>query len=112
MDTFASTVRDLGMEAECPCIDPECAAMGGMMEPDSDGDHQMMECRDCGYVGYYTKMPTSVLAEDADGNCSIGVPSEIRRAASSPLERAMETMEAQNPKPVDLGLTIGRRPGI
>lgn len=86
-----------------PCIDPEC---GDMAEPEQDGDHRYYACG-CGMEFGYSRMQTTVLAEDADGNCSVGIPEDVRRAASQPMLTAMAKEKAA--APVDLGLTIGVR---
>jgi hypothetical protein len=103
---FASSVTELGFEDERPCFDPDCAGVG---EPEQDGDHKYWTCTTCGNDFGFVKMPTAVLAEDQDGNCSIGVPEEIRRASSAPMQRAMAGEQSR--QPVDLGISIGRRPG-
>jgi hypothetical protein len=100
-------LTDLGRDEEVPCFDPSCASEGGVGEPEQDGDHRYYTCNLCGNDFGYRRIETNILAEDADGNCSVGVPAAIRRAASAPMEHAHE--HAQKPQPVSLGLTIGRR---
>lgn len=88
-------------ERRCP--DPDC---GGLAEPEQDGDHKYFACVDCGFEFGWERVETSILAEDADGNCSVGVPASVRRAVSG----IGQPQEPPVPKPVSLGLTIGRRP--
>lgn len=106
MESFTS-VKELGTAEERICADPEC---GGTAEPDQDGDHRFWSCNDCGYDFGYEKIETNLLAEGADGSCSVGIPESVRRQASSGMEAAM-AKEAQA-QPVDLGLSIGKRPGL
>lgn len=92
-------------EEERPC--PVC---GEPAEPEIDGDHRYWECAndDCEAPGYafgYEKVEEGTRIE---GNCSVGVPESVRRAASAPMEGAISA--ERQAQPVDLGLTIGRRP--
>lgn len=57
-----------------------------MVEPEVDGDHRYWECEECGFAFGYEKIEEGVRIE---GNCSIGVPESVRRAASEPMLRAM-----------------------
>jgi hypothetical protein len=82
-----------------PCADPQCR---GRAEPEQDGDHLYFECEDCGYAFGFTRSET-VLAQP-DGSCSVGVPEDIRRAASQPMTNALRD---SSPLPL---LSIGRRP--
>jgi len=89
-------VTNRWVDAPVPCLDPECAERGGMAEPESDGDLHYYACTICGYEGGYEQ------AVPAEGNCSLGIPEKVRRAASIPL--------SQEQQPVFLGAAIGRRP--
>lgn len=82
-----------------PCADPGCR---GRAEPEQDGDHTYFECEECGYAFGFTRSET-VLAY-RDDNCAVGVPEDIRRAASQPMTNALR---ASDPLPL---LSIGRRP--
>jgi hypothetical protein len=86
---------DLWSDEPVPCFDPECAEAGGVAEPESDGELRYYACTTCGYEGGYEQ-----VRQDA-GACSLGIPEEVRRAASP----------APEPQPVFLGSMIGRRPG-
>ncbi len=79
------------------CADPECS---GAAEPEQDGEHAYYECADCGYVFGFTR--TSPALQPA-GACAVGVPEDIRRAASQPMTNAVA---ASSPLPL---LSIGRR---
>lgn len=80
------------------CADPECS---GRAEPEQDGDHTYFECEECGYAFGFTRLET--VAVQPDGACSVGVPEDLRRAASQPMTKALR---ASGP-PL---LSIGRRP--
>jgi hypothetical protein len=82
-----------------PCADPQCR---GRAEPEEDGDHTYFECLECSYAFGFTRTET-VLAY-RDGSCAVGVPEDIRRAASQPMTNALR---ASDPLPL---LSIGRRP--
>lgn len=90
---------DLAAEA-VPCTDPEC---GGQAEPEQDGDHAYYECLRCGYSFGFTR--TETLALNPDGACSVGIPENLRRAASQPMTNAL----ARSQPPL---LSIGRRDGL
>lgn len=81
-----------------PCADPQCR---GRAEPEQDGDHLYFECVDCGYAFGFTRSET-VLQQPA-GTCSVGIPEDVRRAASQPMTNAL----AASGPPL---LSIGRRP--
>lgn len=81
-----------------PCADPQC---NGRAEPEQDGDHTYMECAECGYAFGFTRVET--VAVNPDGGCSVGVPEDVRRAASRPMTNALAATEP----PL---LSIGRRP--
>jgi tRNA(Ile2) C34 agmatinyltransferase TiaS len=80
-----------------PCADPLCR---GRAEPEQDGDHTYFECEDCGYAFGFTR--TDVLAK-RDNGCAVGVPEDVRRAASQPMTNALRA----SAPPL---LSIGRRP--
>jgi rubredoxin len=85
-------VSERWVDAPVPCHDPEC---GGTAEPESDGELRYHACTTCGYEFNYEQ-----ASQDA-GACQIGVPEDVRRAAS---------IEPRLPdQPVFIG-TIGRRP--
>lgn len=107
MENTFNTLQELGQAEERPCTDPSC---DGTAEPEQDGDHRYWSCPECGMDFGYEKVETSVIAEDSSGNCSVGVPEEIRRQASSGMEQAMAQEAAK--QPIDLGLQIGKRPGL
>lgn len=86
-------MSDGWVDEPVPCHDPECAEAGGMADPESDGELRYYACTSCGFEFGY-----ELAAQDA-GACQLGVPEEIRRAASISPE----------PEPVFLG-TVGRRP--
>jgi hypothetical protein len=81
-----------------PCTDPQCR---GRAEPEQDGDHLYFECLTCGYAFGFTRSET--VAVNPDGACAVGVPEDVRRAASQPMTNALR---ASGP-PL---LSIGRRP--
>jgi len=81
-----------------PCTDPQC---GGRAEPEQDGDHAYFECEECGYAFGFTRLET--VAVNRDGACAVGVPEDVRRAASQPMTNAL----AASGPPL---LSIGRRP--
>lgn len=94
-------VRDVGLP--CP-MRPDMCDNEGLVEPELDGSHRYWECPECGYAWGYERIEEGVRLE---GNCSLGVPESVRRAASAPTERAIA--EERRAQPVELGLTIGRR---
>lgn len=73
---------------ERPCQNPDCD--NEHVEPEVDGDHRYWECEDCGYAFGYERIDESTRIE---GNCSIGVPEDVRRQASAPMEAALHTSE-------------------
>ncbi len=81
------------------CADPAC---NGRAEPEQDGDHTYFECPECGYAFGFTRLST--VAVQQDGACAVGVPEDLRRAASQPMTNALA---ASQPLPL---LSIGRRP--
>lgn len=80
------------------CTDPECS---GRAEPEQDGDYTYHECLECGYAFGFQRIET-LVANPAD-HCSVGIPEDVRRAASRPMTKALT---ASQPLPL---LTIGRR---
>lgn len=78
------------------CLDSECA---GIAEPEEDlaegGTLKYWVCRTCGMEFGFRL----VKDEQAAGSCSLGIPEDVRRAASVPPKEG-----------VFLGATIGRRP--
>lgn len=91
-------------EEVCPMF-PDMCDRSEPVEPEVDGDHKYKECPDCGYAWGYERVAEGVTI---DGSCSIGVPESVRRAASAPMETAIAS--ERRAQPVELGLTIGRRP--
>jgi hypothetical protein len=80
-----------------PCSDPSC---NGRAEPEQDGDHTYFECVDCGYCFGFQRVET--VAVNRAGHCSVGIPEDVRRAASQPMTNAL----AASQPPL---LSIGRR---
>ena len=93
-------MADRWVDEPVPCLDPECAEAGGMAEPESDGELRYFACLTCGYEGGFE------MARQPEGTCQLGVPEEVRRAAS--FEPRQDPPSAG--QPVFLGTTIGRRP--
>lgn len=79
-----------------PCRDSECL---GVAEPEIDGEHRYFECPECGFCFGYERIQVSTT-----DNCAIGVPEDVRRRASAPMEEAMQRTQ---PVPIQLG----RKPG-
>ena len=93
-------MADRWVDEPVPCGDPECAAAGGMAEPESDGVLRYYACTTCGFeTGYQT-------AGQDENACAAGVPEEVRRAVSISPDR---TAPPRGGQPVFVG-TIGRRP--
>ena len=67
-------------EGLVPCRDPEC---DGIAEVEVDGDHRYYECMECGFAFGYQRISVST-----DETCAIGVPEDLRRSASAPMEQA------------------------
>lgn len=80
-----------------PCADPRC---NGRAEPEQDGDHTYLECETCGYCFGFERAET--VAVNSEGTCSVGIPEDVRRAASRPMTNAL----AASQPPL---LSIGRR---
>jgi hypothetical protein len=76
-------VSDLELEDDLiPCRDPECA---GQAEEEVDGDVRYRVCQACGFEFAYERIEVG----GEQGVCQIGVPEDLRRAASGPMEEAM-----------------------
>jgi tRNA(Ile2) C34 agmatinyltransferase TiaS len=82
-----------------PCRDSSCP---GRAEPDGDGELRFHVCPVCGYEFGYQR-PETVEVKDS---CSLGVPVEVRKAASAPMGRVLADDARQAALPV---LQIGRR---
>lgn len=96
-----SELKDLGFGETRPCYDEECE---GTAELEVDGDHKFYVCDTCGFEFGHTKTDVVATGDDA---CAIGVPENLRRAASRAAER-----ELAKDAPVTLGASIGLRPGL
>jgi hypothetical protein len=94
------SVAERWVDAPVTCGDPECPESQPSAQPEADGDLRYYACL-CGYEFGFEK------AAPAEGNCSLGVPEEVRRAVS--IEPG-SSAPPQGPQPVFLGTTIGRRP--
>lgn len=80
-----------------PCRDPECS---GVAEPEQDQDHcTYWACPECGYEFGHV-----LIGKGEDETCQIGVPEEIRKAASAPMQAAL----AEQTKGLPM-LQIGKR---
>lgn len=82
------------------CGDPECVDAAGnpsLAEPEHDGDHRYYCCTTCGFTFGFSRIPAEA---QNDGACAVGIPEDIRRAASAATEQAL------NATPL---LQIGRR---
>ena len=83
-----------------------CPVCGEVAEPEVDGDYRYWECEneECDTPGYtwgYEKVEDGVRIE---GSCSLGIPEDVRRRASAPMEAAQ-----RQSGPTFIG-SIGRRP--
>jgi hypothetical protein len=108
-------VKELGMAEVRDCGDPDCVGGGkGTAEPEQDGDHKYWICQVCGFEFGWERLESQTMAVSQDGSCSVGIPTEVRRAASGAHDRAAAQLDAEERRlqPVDLGLSIGRRPGL
>jgi hypothetical protein len=83
-----------------PCFDPECS---GLAEPEIDGTHRYLECQECGSTFGYVKIQNPVVVD----SCAMGVPEDIRRAASAPMEGAMLDQVRKN---APVFVELGRKP--
>jgi len=72
-----------------------------MAEPEQDGEHCYYSCPTCGYLFGFSTARLSLTAQN-DGACAVGVPEDVRRAASAPMRNVLA---AQGPL-----LTIGKVP--
>lgn len=77
----------------------ECPLCGAETEPERDGDFHYFECQneDC-EVEAFTWGFIKVQGPQIEGTCSLGVPEDVRRAASAPMENAL------NPKTATVSL--------
>ena len=73
-----------------------------MAEPESDGELRYYACGTCGYEGGYE------MARQPEGNCSLGVPEEVRARYSQP-PGVVTLKSGSESTSVFLGTTIGRR---
>jgi hypothetical protein len=73
---------DIAEEDLVPCRDPDCDGLG---EEEVDGNVRYRVCQSCGFEYAYERVE---IAGDQEV-CAIGVPEELRRAASGPMEQAM-----------------------
>ncbi len=89
-------MADRWVDEPVRCGDPECPEPQPSAQPEADGDLRYYAC-ECGY-----EFGHQMAAQD-EGSCAAGVPESVRRAVSF--------APAQEPQPVFLGTTIGRRPG-
>lgn len=81
-----------------PCGDPDC---DGTAEPEGDQELRYFSCDVCGFEFGYQRVTTE-LAEV--GGCSLGIPADVRRAASAPMERALgEQAKRSNVVPLTIG---------
>ncbi len=83
------------------CADPDC---GGVAEPEQENDLHYWNCLACGYTFGYVQAARTTYGVDPDGTCSVGIPEDIRRAASAPARAALDAQLG----PI---LTIGTRDG-
>lgn len=70
-------------DAPRPCPDSDCV---GVAEPEADGDLRYHACTQCGDEFGFERVVSQVRVDD--GSCSLGVPAEVRRAVSAPMEKA------------------------
>ncbi len=88
----------------------ECPVCGSLCEPEVEGDLRWWECDDEGCEAGGYQFGWERWLQPQDDACSLGVPEDVRRAASRPMEAAQAQEAAA--QPVSLGPTIGRRPGL
>lgn len=85
------------------CGDPECVdpitGARSIAEPEQDGEHQYLSCAVCGFEYGWRLVQTST-----DSACAIGVPEEVRKAASFNMEQALQEQE-----PKGVPVSIGRK---
>jgi len=82
-DPFETLKEDPFEEDLVPCRDPDC---GGQAEEEVDGAVRLRVCQKCGFEFGYERIEVSGEQEV----CAIGVPEALRRAASGPMEEALE----------------------
>ena len=70
------------------CIYDDCP---GVPESEMDGGYFYFSCPECGSEWGYRQLPSKV----DDESCGIGVPVDVRRAASTPMEAAIAQEEAR-----------------
>lgn len=81
-----------------PCGDPDCE---GVAEPEGDQELWYYVCDECGFEFDYQKVTTEVVSVEG---CSRGIPADVRRAASAPMERALgEQAKRSNIVPLTIG---------
>jgi hypothetical protein len=68
---------------ECPSCPYEYETTT-MVEPELDGDLRYYECHVCGHEWGWER-----LEAQQENTCSMGVPEDVRRAASAGMEKAM-----------------------
>ncbi len=90
---------------QCPMFPDECTNAEGV-EPEVDGEHRYWECLECGYSWGYERVGDGLQIE---GNCAIGVPEEVRKQASAPMEKALQDQQGSQ---VNLGSNIPLRKDI
>lgn len=83
-----------------PCRDPECT---GQAEEEVDGDVRYRVCQACGFEFAYERIEVG----GEQGVCQIGVPEELRRAVSGPMEEAI----AAEGRPRMIPLTVKKAEG-
>lgn len=95
---------DIWQDKTVPCADSECDGQG---EPDGDNELKYYTCDNCGYEFGYQRIPQTVISEDQAGNCSVGIPEEVRRRASVPMELALREQQRREAGPVPLQIGFG-----
>jgi hypothetical protein len=81
----------------CP-VCPEELGQETLVEPEIDGDLLYWECQECYYTWGWTKVEDNLKPVDS---CALGISPELRKAAGK-----------VSGAPVDLGISIGLRPGL
>jgi hypothetical protein len=79
-----------------PCIDEDCPGKG---EVELENDLVFLECGECGSTWNFTKAP-----KDGGEFCQLGIPDEVRRVSSAPMEQAI----ADSERPKTIPLTVKR----
>ena len=101
------TIPALDIDTAVACLDPDCITDVGarsVAEPEHDGDYRYYCCTTCGHTFGFVQSTSYAIAAQNGGFCAVGVPEDVRRAASAPMEHSIA---AAQPGPL---LTIGRRP--